>query len=362
MEKQIALIHPIVAHYRQEFFQQLNSKIKSDIYVFEDVAKAKEAYFALGDCGEIHLKAVEKAGLTFFSPFPLLSSKYKVIVLMWNFSHLTNWLLLLTKFIHRKKIILWGHGISVKRYLQEEQKPDWKLKAQLSLADGAWTYMPKECEQWKVIFPQKKMVFLNNTISGVADIVKYDSKAYKERSRVKHNIIQKKILLFCARFENPNRRIDLLLKAIENLPSDIYGFIIIGDGKLKPDFSQYDNVYDYGAVYDEDLKRELFAASDIYFQPGWIGLSIVEAMAYNLPIFTFKRSSSTLQCVEYSYIIDKRNGVLLDEESNFVSVIESLSDENIEWMGDNARDFVRKEATMSQMVDRAMNVINSIWE
>lgn len=71
---------------------------------------------------------------------------------MLHFAHLTTWLLLLTKFIHRKKIILWGQGISVKRYLAEERKPDWKLKAQMALADGVWLYMEKELKQWKGIF------------------------------------------------------------------------------------------------------------------------------------------------------------------------------------------------------------------
>ncbi|WP_298938938.1 glycosyltransferase [uncultured Dysgonomonas sp.] len=360
MRKQIALIHPIIAHYREEFFQKLNIQISSDVYVFEDMGKAKEASFFLADAEAIHIKTIEKSGFTFFSPFPLLSSKYNVIVLMWNFSHLTNWILLMTKFIHRKKIILWGHGISVKRYLLEEKHPDWKLKAQLCLADGAWTYMPKESEQWKAIFTHKKIAFLNNTISGVADILKYDSRSSKEKSRIKHKIAQNRILLFCARFENPNRRIDLLLKTIEDTSSDIYGFIIIGDGKLKPDFSQYNNVYDYGAVYDENLKRELFSAADIYFQPGWVGLSIVEAMAYSLPIFTFKRSSTTLQCVEYSYIIHQKNGLLLEECANFVAQIDSLSDEDIEVMGNNARSLIAKEATMKQMVDRAVSVIDKL--
>ena len=304
---------------------------------------------------------MSKGGVLLYNPFKLLKTDYDALVLMLNFTHVTTWLLLFTKFLHRKKIILWGQGISVRRYLKEDKTPDWKLKWMISLADGVWFYMDKEKEQWQKLFPNKPMVALHNTLTGVDDMVKYIPKLSIEELKEKNGIKQKVVFIFCARF-TANRRVDLLLEAINQLDSKKYGFVIIGAGDSKPDFTKYDNVYDFGAVYDTAVKRELFALSDIYFQPGWVGLSIVEAMAYGKPIFTFERSAETLQCVEYSYIQNGENGLIFKNIDDCINKIISLSPNEIKRMGDNARDYVAKHLTIEQMVDNAIRVIDKVCE
>ena len=307
--KSIVHLQPIIPHYREGFFSLLGKRSKQDIYIYEDVKDAKKSSFNIvGDAKYKQMPAMmSKGGVLLYNPFKLLKTDYDALVLMLNFTHVTTWLLLFTKFLHRKKIILWGQGISVRRYLKEEKRPDWKLNLMISLADGVWFYMDKEKEQWHKLFPKKPMVALHNTLTGVDDMVKYVPKISVEELKEKYRIKQKVVFIFCARF-TANRRVDFLLETINHLDSKKYGFVIIGAGDSKPDFSNFDNVYDFGAVYDTAVKRELFALSDIYFQPGWVGLSIVEAMAYGKPIFTFERSAETLQCVEYSYIHNGENG------------------------------------------------------
>ena len=275
---------------------------------------------------------------------------------MLHFAHITTWLLLLTKFIHRKRIILYGQGISVKRYLKEEQKVDWKLKGMIALADSVWLYMPKEEQQWKEIFPQKTIVALNNTVTGMKEIVSYIPAMTKIELKEKYAIKEERILIFCARFTSPYRRVDLLLQTIEKLDRERFGFIIIGDGVNKPDFTKYTNVHDFGAVYDVEVKRELFAIADIYYQPGWVGLSIVEAMGYGLPVFTFIRSAETLQCVEYSYIEDGMNGRIFETVDECVEVINESKDEEIAEMGEKAKALA-KTLLVENMVNRAMSIL-----
>ena len=168
------------------------------------------------------------------------------------------------------------------------------------------------------------------------------------------------ILIFCARFDNNYRRPDLLIETTERLDAGKYGFIIIGEGKNKPDFSKYKNVYDVGAIYDNKVKRELFAAADIYFQPGWVGLSIVEAMAYGKPVFTFRRSIKTLQCVEYCYIDEGMNGLLFDDMEDCIRQVEALGKEEIARMGKEARKLVKERLTPRQMAGQAMVVLHKV--
>ena len=122
----------------------------------------------------------------------------------------------------------------------------------------------------------------------------------------------------------------------------------------------FDNVYDFGAVYDTNVKRELFAIADIYFQPGWVGLSIVEAMAYGLPVFTFRRSEQTKQCVEYSYIRNSQNGMIFEDMDECVSVISGIGQSEIRRLGENAKELVRMHLMPAQMAEKAYSVVEQL--
>lgn len=354
----IAILQPLVPHYRTEFFKLLDDKVNLlDIYVYYSYDQVLKQGFSIDEIKLYKIYNLEFKGVLWYNPFKLLQKKYDTIVLMWHFAHITTWLLLLTKFIHRKKIIVWGHGISVKRYLMEEKKPNFLLKLMLFLSDGAWVYMPKEAKEWQKIFPNKDIVALNNTLSGVKDIVGYKPLHNKDELRKKYKIKEKRILLFCARFNNPFRRIDLLIETIEKLKKDTFGFVIIGDGIYKPNFTQYCNVYDFGAVYDVNIKRDLFTLSDLYFQPGWVGLSIVEAMAYGKPICTFIRNEETLHCVEYSYIVEKENGLIFKDINDCIDKLNSINIDDIMTMGNNAKKLVKEKLSICNMVENAISIL-----
>lgn len=359
MKHRIAILQPEVPHYREEFFKFLSKSCETlDTYVYNSLEQTRNNGFHVHNEGIRYIRNINVHEVLTYNPFPLCSRRYDTLVLMLHFGHLTTWLLLLTKWLHGKKIILWGQGISVKRYLKESKKTDWKLKWQIALADGAWIYEEPEAKQWQILFPKKPIVALNNTLTGVEQMCQNEvSDTQKLSLRDKHHITQDIVFIFCARFENNYRRIDLLVEVIERLDAKKYGFIIIGEGKNKPDFSSYNNVYDFGAVYDDALKSELFAAADVYFQPGWVGLSIVEAMAYGKPVFTFRRSEETLQCVEYCYIKEGENGLIFNDMDDCMRQIAALTRDQINNMGQQARQLVMKYLTPRQMAGRALSIL-----
>ena len=254
----IAILQPLVPHYREEFFKGIQQKSPVEIYCYLKKQVVANANFKEGTIKTKFLKSIQMGPFLIFNPFSLLNKEVKTIVLMLHQGHLTSWLLLLTQFIHRKKIIVWGQGISVKRYLNEEKRPNLFLKLMIGLSDTVWLYTNKEQNQWSAIFPKKQIVSLNNTISEVTQILAYQSKESKGSLKEKHKITEKTCFLFCARFNNPHRRVDLLEEIIKKMDVETYGFIIIGDGPFKPDFSVYKNVYDFGSVYDSKIKEELF--------------------------------------------------------------------------------------------------------
>ena len=99
-------------------------------------------------------------------------------------------------------------------------------------------------------------------------------------------------------------------------------------------------------------------AADLYLQPGWVGLSIVEAFAYGLPVLTFKRSLDTLQCVEYDYIEDRHNGLIYRDLKSCLSKISDLSKKDIEFLSKNAMTYAKNKLTMDQMIQNALVTLN----
>jgi len=214
MKKRISILQPFIPHYRKDFFNRLCEKFDCRIYTYEKTNQ--ETNFNITDDGTTPSRNYLPNPFVWVNPIKL-TKHAEIVVLMLNFTHISTWFLLLTKIFHRKKIVLWGQGISVKRYLKEEITPDWKLRLMIQLSDGVWMYMPKEAEQWSKIFPKKKIVPLYNTLSGIEEMLNCNLTNKKEELKNRDQIKQEKILLFCARFDNPYRRVDLLEETIKQL-------------------------------------------------------------------------------------------------------------------------------------------------
>jgi len=354
----IAILQPHVPHYREEFFLGIQKRFASKIYCYEADNHSLVNNFKNASIKTERIGSRSFGPFFWYNPIPFLDNDVKKMVLMLDFKHITTWLLLLTRFIHRKKIILWGQGISIKGFLKYEKKPFVMVKWMASLADGVWFYTENEHLLFKKELPKLTAVSLNNTVSGlneILDVIK-PNKDQKDTLKKIYNISQPFVLIYCARF-NEVRRIDLLLEVIQKVDNNRFGFIIIGDGSSKPSFAEYSHVYDFGKVYDFNTKKDLFNISDIYFQPAWLGLSIVEAMAYGKPIFSFERSKYVYQCVEYTFVQRGHNGNLFKDPNHMLAYLESLQIEEIENMGKNAVDYVKTNLRMEQMVNNALSIL-----
>lgn len=354
----IAILQPIIPHYREAFFKGIQDKFQLNLFCYESINDISAKSFLPAETVYKTLKSIKKAPFLLYNPFIFLDKNTTIIVLMIDVKHLSTWFLLITKIFHKRKIILWGQGISIKHFLDQEQKPFFLTKLFLKLADGVWFYTEKECNIWKKEIPRLNAISLNNTLSDIDEILKISDSIYSEKNelRDKYKIKEPVILIYCARF-NQHRRIDLIVNLIENVDSKKIGFIVIGEGEIKPDFGQYQNVYDFGKVYNRELKNDLFKLSDIYFQPAWLGLSVVEAMAYGKPIFSFRRNKDLHQCVEYFYVKNNYNGKIFENSDEIVSYLETIDHEEINRLGQNAKSFVKENLSMKQMVENALSIL-----
>ena len=353
-------LQPLIPHYRELFFRKLVYHFPGDIWCYEDARSRSSGGFSHSSLLCDHLSNISIGPVLIYSPIIALSRKYNVLVLMLHFGHITTWLLLLTKFIHRKKIVLWGHGISVKRYHTEEGKPSVLLKWMIGLADLVWLYTEKEVGIWrKNIRRSDHIVSIDNTVSNVSQLLSYESVLPKNELKTKYSISERNIFIYCARFTLVERRADILVEVIRASNPNV-GFVIIGDGPYKPDFSEFANVYEFGSLYDEDVKRDLFSLADVYIQPGWLGLSIVEAMSYGLPIFTMKRDADVKQCVEYFYLEDSEAGLIFDSVGEFVEAVNRVDQLDLCNMGVRAKSYVSSNLLMDNMVGKALSSVQKL--
>jgi len=354
----IGILYPRISHYREEFFQALIQKHNVDFFIYESKVKSSKDNFKNSQIPSHQLATYTVYNkMRLINILPFFKKKYDVLILIGEMRSFSVWLLLFLMKLSNTKTILWGHGISINAYIEEKEKLNPFRVVFHKLADHNWLYTEKEVEIWKKYINEKKLTSLNNTIY-VEEILK-EPILDKIDLKNKHNITTEVNFIFSARFTNPHRRTDLLLELIKKLDGTKYGFIIIGDGELKPNFKSYNNVYDFGAVYDRKLKSELFQISDIYFQPGWIGLSCTEALAYGKMVITFERSEQVKQCVEYAYL-NSENSYIAKNIDDLISFIYSLDQQKIEKYSSNAREYARSNLTMKTMVNNALNSLSEI--
>lgn len=356
MKKKINFLQPLIPHYRDFFFIELNKLFSVNVFCPRD---SSNKFFRSGSFQNKFISSFKIWKFFFYNPFPLFKENPDVIILMFQKGDFTTWILLITKIFHRKKIVLWGHGISIPNYFEEEMSPNFFLKLMAKMADSLWLYTSCEKKIWDFLSINNNIISLNNTL--VVQGSDLSSSLNVNCLKNKYGIKETFIFIISIRFTNPFRRIDLLLDAIHELSNDKFGFIIIGDGNLKPDFSSFLNVYDFGAVYDPVIKSELFTIADIYFQPAWLGLSIVEALGFSLPIFTFERSEKVLQCVEYSYVVNLYNGLIFSNFKHFIDYCDHISSEELSILSVGAQVYYQNNLLPSNMINSASISLNILF-
>ncbi len=149
----------------------------------------------------------------------------------------------------------------------------------------------------------------------------------------------------------------LNLKQLENLPV----LKIIGTG---PD---YDVIKEWitknkmshlihleGAIYNIEEKAHYFSNAIACVSPKQAGLTVLESMGYGVPFIT---SSKSITGGEISNIHDGIDGVLFDEDSSLVTIIEDITKNPTKYieMGYAARKFYEQNRTVEHMA-------NGLWE
>jgi 1,2-diacylglycerol 3-alpha-glucosyltransferase len=291
--QKILLIQPILSHYRESLFKLLTTettiefkiiagKELNGVQVFKSNSEKIDASLT-----NINFKI---KGHTFYFQKGIFKEikKYKPnsIILGGPDFHFISTLVVsfYIVFFTKIKLHFWTHGYSY-------NKSKLKYKITQFLYSKALSILTYEEEGKNAIV--SKMGLEKNKIFVVKNCLNDQDYGFNITNKKSNRDTSKLNILFSGRLTKP-KRVDLLIKAIEILvrKNIAVNCIIIGDGayrkeleKLTANLCLNEYIKFEGALYNKEVEK-YFRQSNLFVLPGKVGLSIVHALSYGLPIVT----------------------------------------------------------------------------
>lgn len=240
-----------------------------------------------------------------FSLAPLatvLQAMGGVAILSWNLRSALLLPALLAARLLGTRVLLWGHGYS---------KRDSWIKGLLNettarLASGLVFYEEHTCGAWaRRGFDPRKLFVARNTID-VAGVLEAASQWRADSGRLlefadRQGIVGRDVLLYVGRWD-PSRGLDLLGDALQCVrkshPQALLVIVGTGDGSRYAAAAPQDILDDpeaarfLGPIYDENELAPWMLSAKVFCYPSNIGLSLIHAMAYGVPVVTSDRISA----------------------------------------------------------------------
>jgi glycosyltransferase involved in cell wall biosynthesis len=337
----VVLLHQDeILHYRVAIYNYLSEFLRRSGYQFSVIS---------GGVDKHNPHPIEfsyfQARLTTFSLISALKMmKPDAVIFFVNLKNLYLFPLILWCRIKGIKVIYWGHGID-----QGDKQARFKnflYRLEHRLADALILYGP---QLRKYVAPRwhSKSFIANNTLnlSGLSVPV-----VDRTQIRKKYGISTSRNIVLVGRLQK-RKGFDLLFDAMKLIGDPDVGLVIVGskhDSDI--DFSRHENVYLLGSLFGEEL-AQLMVSMDVYCMPKWVGLSIIDAFYFGLPMVTMDVDHPP----EIMYLKDGINGFIVPE--NDVSALADrlrllLRDDALrQRMSAAARQEIQENGSMDRMCE-----------
>lgn len=274
----------------------------------------------------------------------LWKKKYSQYLMMGHSRNLSTLAFLLLKrlFYPQKRAYLWTHGFYGKESRFERI---WK-KTLYGFADGLFIYGDYACKIMKEQygFKAEKLYPIHNSLEydiqiGLRNEIKPSSIYTNHFQNNNHTII------FIGRL-TVVKKLHMLVQAVANLKyrGENYNLVFIGDGPVRHDLelqaSQLgvsEQIWFYGACYDEKTNAELVYNADLCVAPGNIGLTSIHSLMFGCPAIS--HNDFSCQMPEFEAIKEGRTGSFFERDKQ-----QSMDDAISNWfaqIGYN-REIIRK--------------------
>jgi len=291
-----------------------------------------------------------------------------VLVLCGNARFLSNYPLIWEAKRRGVATVWWGIGA-----MPGQNRLNYYIRKRLMRwTDVILLYTEKEKEEFlRMGFSSDRLFAINNAIDQepIREATQKWTTTRLHAFQEEHGIQDKQLFLYCGRLA-AKARVDLALEALALLKGTNKNcmLIIIGDGeerdnlrRLAEKLGVMESIRWLGALYEQEVMAPWFLSAKVFVYPGYIGLSIMHAMGYGLPVITHHNMSN--QSPEVAALRDGENGMFyLEHNSKDLSdkILHFLSNEGLRSrMSDRALKTATEEFTMGEMVQRFVVAVRS---
>jgi glycosyltransferase involved in cell wall biosynthesis len=297
----VCIVQPIIPHYRVPVFERLAEQPGIDLEVWAGTGEKGSSLAAASPSEKFRFVPAPQKRIGPFISQPrqieaVSSGRFDVVILSWNARYLQLSKALRAARKHGVRTIIWGHGYSKHENWLRRFNRDRFLRN----ADACLVY--NNTAAHKLIargHPQEKVFVALNAIDQTP-IAHAREKWLAQLDSLKsfqheHGLsATSACVLFVSRLE-PDKRVDLLLEAFAKVvhARPDARLVIIGRG---PEQSKLESmatslgiskaVRFTGAIYEEDQLAPWFLSASVFAYPKAIGLSILHAFGYGIPVVT----------------------------------------------------------------------------
>lgn len=327
--KKLCLIFNTAALYRESIYMALDKKYDCEWYFGEKLGDIKEMNYSL-------LRSVKRY-TSYGNPSKfywkkgilslLFNKEYKTFFMLAESRSLTDYIFFGLSRLLKKKVYVWTHG-----WYGKESKIEKILKLwQFRHVDGIFVYSNYARELLiKEGIAAQKLFTIHNSLH-------YDQQKALRESITSSSIYkdhfknENPVLIFIGRLTKV-KKLDLLIDAVYRLKQKghFFNLVFVGDGEernfleSKVEFWDLsDNVWFYGACYDERTNAELIYNADLCVAPGNIGLTAMHSMVFGTPCLT--HNDFKWQMPEFEAIQEWKTGLFF-ERDNINSMIFAIEE------------------------------------
>ncbi len=325
MEYNVVCFNQRLTHYREAFFQRSRDRLSSRGIRFELVhGKPRGDALKKNDQGcldwsyEVTPTVLKVSGLD-MSWLSLPGKIYNpdLIILPQENKLLSNYAWLLKRRLGGPKLAFWGHG----RNFQTDAPTGFKEKFKKSLVGHVdWWFAYTQMTRDILLsdgFPDERITVLNNAIDNeafqcdLAAVTDDDLRTLRKLVAVDESKNDFSLGLFCGSLY-PDKRIDFMIAAADRIKQRIPGFalVVIGDGpsaaEVKAAALSRPWLVPVGVKKGKE-KAAWFKLANIIFNPGAVGLHVLDAFAAGVPMAT---TIDAKHGPEMAYLVNGENGVV----------------------------------------------------
>ncbi|MEO9513936.1 MAG: glycosyltransferase [Flavobacteriaceae bacterium] len=346
-EPKICCIFNLAPHYREPIYTLMDEKLNCDFY-FGDKVKTKIKPLNVNNLkgykNTVKNKFLFNTGWIWQKGVSSLVFKpYDFYIITGDPYIISNYVILLLSHLLNKKVFVWSHG----------------MKANANTKRKLLEFLFFKLSHKVLIYGEySQSIMLKRGFKKDKLIPIYNSLNYDQQKRIRENLGSstiykdhfkngKPVLAYIGRIQH-SKKLDLLLRATKDLlnkgtPCNLV-FIgkdveEVGLEKLAMDLDIQENVWFYGASYDEEDIGNLIFNANVCISPGPIGLTALHSLTYGTPIIT--NDNFETQMPEFEIIEKGKTGDFFIDND-----IKDLTLKTSQWISldETKRNSVRKWA------------------